>query len=80
MVQLIGRTDASHIDVSWLGALLTATELCYGDALHCQRVRSKVGAHPPTAFPSGAIKCKDGHFAPGSIRPIDWEMQCLFYG
>ncbi len=80
MVQLIGRTDASHIDVSWLGALLTATELCYGDALHCQRVRSKVGAHPPTAFPSGAIKCKDGHFAPGSIRPVDWEMQCLFYG
>ena len=80
MVQLIGRTDASHIDVSWLGALLTATELCYGDALHCQRVRPKVGAHPPTAFPSGAIKCKDGHFAPGSIRPIDWEMQCLFYG
>ncbi|MBM37101.1 MAG: hypothetical protein CL460_08030 [Acidimicrobiaceae bacterium] len=79
MAQLIGRTDASHIDVSWLGALLTATELCYGDALHCQRVRSKVGAHPPTAFPSGAIKCKDGHFAPGSIRPIDWEMQCLFY-
>ena len=40
----------------------------------------KVGPHPPTAFPSGAIECKDGHFAPGSIRPIDWEMQCLFYG
>lgn len=80
MVQLIGRADASHIDVSWLGALLTATELCYGDALHCQRPREKVGPHPPTAFPSGAIECKDGHFAPGSIRPIDWEMQCLFYG
>jgi crotonobetainyl-CoA:carnitine CoA-transferase CaiB-like acyl-CoA transferase len=80
MVQTILRTDVSHIDVSWLGALLTATELCYGDALHCQRVRTLVGAHPPTAFPSGAIKCKDGHVAPGSIRPIDWEMQCLFYG
>ena len=80
MVQTIPRTDASHIDISWLGALLTATELCYGDALHCQRVRSLVGAHPPTAFPSGAIKCNDGHVAPGSIRPIDWEMQCLFYG
>lgn len=77
--QLIRRTDATHIDVSWLGALLTATELCYGDALHCQRPRPIVGAHPPTAFPSGAIPCKDGHVAPGSIRPIDWEMQCLFY-
>jgi crotonobetainyl-CoA:carnitine CoA-transferase CaiB-like acyl-CoA transferase len=78
--QLICRTDSTHIDVSWLGALLTATELCYGDALHCQRPRPIVGAHPPTAFPSGAIPCKDGHVAPGSIRPIDWEMQCLFYG
>lgn len=80
MVQLIRRLPVNHIDVSWLGALLTATELCYGDALHCQRIRDRVGPHPPTAFPSGAIKCKDGHFAPGSIRPVDWEMQCLFYG
>ena len=80
MVQLIGRSDATHIDVSWLGALLTATELCYGDALHCQRPRPLVGAHPPTAFPSGAIPCQDGHVCPGSIRPVDWEMQCLFYG
>ncbi len=78
--QLILRTDANHIDVSWLGALLTATELCYGDALHCQRRRDIVGPHPPTSFPSGAIPCKDGHVCPGSIRPIDWEMQCLFYG
>ena len=78
--QTILRTDAVHMDVSWLGALLTATELCYGDALHCQRRRARVGAHPPTAFPSGAIPCKDGFVAPGSIRPIDWEMQCLFYG
>ena len=79
MAQLALRTDAAHIDVSWLGALLTATELCYGDALHCQRPRPLVGAHPPTAFPSGALPCKDGFVAPGSIRPVDWEMQCLFY-
>ncbi len=77
---LIDRTEATHIDVSWLGALLTATELCYGDALHCQRRRDLVGPHPPTAYPSGAIACLDGHVCPGSIRPVDWEMQCLFYG
>ena len=38
-----------------------------------------MGAHPPTAFPSGAIPCADGFVAPGSIRAVDWEMQCLFY-
>ncbi|MFT7645791.1 MAG: crotonobetainyl-CoA:carnitine CoA-transferase CaiB-like acyl-CoA transferase [Candidatus Poriferisodalaceae bacterium] len=74
------RLEARHIDVSWLGSLLTCTELCYGDALHCQRPRTPVGAHPPTAFPSGALPCKDGHVTPGSLRPVDWEMQCLFYG
>jgi len=74
------RGTADHVDVSWLGALLTCTELCYGDSLHCQRPRTPVGAHPPTAFPSGALPCKDGFVTPGSLRPVDWEMQCLFYG
>jgi len=74
------RMAAKHIDVSWYGAMLTCVELCYCDALHCERRREPVGAHPPTAFPSGAIPCRDGFVSPGSIRPIDWEMQCLMYG
>jgi crotonobetainyl-CoA:carnitine CoA-transferase CaiB-like acyl-CoA transferase len=73
------RTDAEHLDVSWLAAFLGSTELAYADALHCERRRQPVGAHPPTSFPSGAIPCADGFVAPGSIRAIDWEMQCLFY-
>ena len=73
------RTDAHHLDVSWLGAFLSSVELAYADALHCERRRIPVGAHPPTAFPSGAIACADGFVAPGSIRAVDWEMQCLFY-
>lgn len=77
---LILRSDAAHVDVSWFGALLTALEICYGDALHCQRPRPLVGAHPPTAYPSGAIACADGFITPGSIRPVDWEMECLFWG
>ncbi|MDH3678679.1 MAG: CoA transferase [Acidimicrobiia bacterium] len=73
------RGDHRHVDVSWLAAFLSSTELAYADALHCERRREPVGAHPPTAFPSGAIPCADGFVAPGSIRAIDWEMQCLFY-
>lgn len=77
---LILRRPETHIDVSWLGALLTAVELCYCDALHCQRRRPLVGPHPPTAYPSGAIACADGFVCPGSIRRDDWEMQCLHLG
>ena len=68
------------MDVSWLGALLTAVELCYCDALHCERPRPLVGPHPPTAYPSGAIRCADGYVCPGSLRRDDWEMQCLHLG
>lgn len=77
---LIGRRPEVHMDVSWLGALLTAVELCYCDALHCERPRPLVGPHPPTAYPSGAIGCADGYVCPGSLRRDDWEMQCLHIG
>ena len=77
---LIMRRPETHMDVSWLGALLTAVELCYFDALHCERRRPLVGPHPPTAYPSGAIRCADGYVCPGSIRRDDWEMQCLHLG
>ncbi|WP_428119826.1 CoA transferase [Candidatus Poriferisodalis sp.] len=77
---LILRRPETHVDVSWLGALLTGVELCYCDALHCERPRPLVGPHPPTAYPSGAIGCADGFVCPGSIRRDDWEMQCLHLG
>ena len=74
------RTDTQHLEVSWLAAFLGSVELALADALHCERPRQPVGAHPPSAFPSGAIACADGFVTPGSIRAVDWEMQCLFYG
>ena len=74
------RLDVAHVEVSWLGALLTGVELTYADALHCDRRRPLPGPHPPNAYPSGAIPCSDGFVAPGSIRAVDWEMQCLLYG
>ncbi|MGF1600029.1 MAG: CoA transferase [Acidimicrobiales bacterium] len=66
--------------MTWLAAFLGSVELAYADALHCERRRSPVGAHPPSAFPSGAIACADGYVTPGSIRAVDWEMQCLLLG
>ncbi|MGH1491906.1 MAG: CoA transferase [Acidimicrobiales bacterium] len=77
---LLRSEDARHIDVSWLAAFLGSVELAYADSLHCERPREPVGPHPPSAFPSGAIPCADGFVTPGSIRAIDWEMQCLLYG
>lgn len=74
------RSPVTHADVSWLGALLSGVEIVYADALHCRRRRTPPGPHPPWSFPAGAIRCADGHVAPGSIRAVDWEMQCLFYG
>ncbi|MEL6985220.1 MAG: CoA transferase, partial [Actinomycetota bacterium] len=74
------RQRQGHIEVSWLAAFLNSVELCYADALHCERPRNPVGPHPPTAFPSGAIPCADGFVTPGSLRAIDWEMQFLLYG
>jgi crotonobetainyl-CoA:carnitine CoA-transferase CaiB-like acyl-CoA transferase len=74
------RAGTRHVDVSWLAAFLNSVELCYADALHCERPREPVGPHPPTAFPSGAIPCADGFVTPGSIRAVDWEMQFLLYG
>jgi crotonobetainyl-CoA:carnitine CoA-transferase CaiB-like acyl-CoA transferase len=79
-MSVLRSEEARHIDVSWLGAFLGSVELAYADALHCERPREPVGAHPPSAFPSGAIPCADGFVTPGSIRAIDWEMQCLLYG
>lgn len=74
------RTDAVHVDVPWLDTFLTSVELVYADALQCERPRTPVGPNPPSAFPSGALPCKDGHVTPGSLRAVDWEMQCLLYG
>ena len=32
------------------------------------------------AFPAGVFRCKDGHVIPGTVRPIDWDLQCGVYG
>jgi crotonobetainyl-CoA:carnitine CoA-transferase CaiB-like acyl-CoA transferase len=68
-----------HLDISWTACLMTGMELHYADGLATGRRRRPVGPFPTTAFPGGALPCRDGHVVPGSFREIDWEMQCLLY-
>ncbi|MFM7534627.1 MAG: CoA transferase [Acidimicrobiales bacterium] len=69
-----------HLDVSWTAALITGCELHFADGLVSARRWAPTGPFPVTAFPGGALPCKDGHVVPGSFRDLDWEMQCLLYG
>lgn len=71
---------ARHVDISWTACLMTGLELHYADGLASGRRWPPTGPFPVTAFPGGALPCRDGHVVPGSFRDIDWEMQCLLYG
>lgn len=71
---------ARHVDVSWTACLMTGMELHFADGLVSGKRWPPTGPFPVTAFPGGALPCRDGHVVPGSFRDIDWEMQCLLYG
>jgi crotonobetainyl-CoA:carnitine CoA-transferase CaiB-like acyl-CoA transferase len=68
-----------HIDVSWTACLMTGCELHYADAIAAGVRWPPTGSFPITAFPGGALACRDGFVVPGSFRDIDWETQCLLY-
>lgn len=70
-----------EVEVTWVGAILTAVESGVGGYLH---VASGGGerqrALQDGAYPSGAFPCLDGHVIPGTVRPVDWSLQCALYG
>ena len=68
-----------HLDVSWTACLLTADELHIADGITAGRRWPPTGPFPVTAFPGGALPCRDGFVVPGSFREVDWEAQCLLY-
>ena len=68
-----------HLDISWTACLMTGMELHFADALTAGRRWPPTGPFPITAFPGGALPCKDGFVVPGSFRDVDWEWQCLLY-
>src|SRR3954452_4083363 len=68
-----------HVDVSWTACLMTGCELHFADGLTSGRRWAPTGPFPVTAFPGGALPCRDGHVVPGSFRDIDWHVQCALY-
>ena len=87
---LLGRPGFHHFDVDWTGALLSGIELDISVFLHrASRPRDPgvdaSGRDPQAglqsgAFPAGAFRCADGFVVPGTVRPLDWSLQCEIYG
>lgn len=82
-----------HVDVSWSGAILTGIEM--GVSAYIQEFTNpyrtdtsrsddassdRLAGTRTGAFPSGAFRCADGYVVPGTVRPIDWTLQCELYG
>lgn len=79
-----------HLDVSWVGAILTGVEggICayFHTAGAPPREAAARGERDPQAgfqvgaFPAGVFRCADGYVIPGTVRPLDWTLQCGVYG
>src|SRR5439155_19075364 len=83
-----------HVDVAWVAAMLTGIEGQVANYLQpASRERSGNERRPvdedgdsPSAgvqtspFPAGAFECRDGYVVPGTVRPVDWPLQCDVYG
>src|SRR5436190_5234075 len=75
-------TGLTHVDVDWLTAVLTGAEGDVAQFLH----QASIGVDPPETphgggvFPAGVFRCADGYVVPGTVRPIDWKLQCEIYG
>ncbi len=76
-----------HVDVDWVGAMSSGTEIGLARELHrpldpLDSAGGSAGqaAIQDGAFPAGAFRCRDGHVVPGTVRAVDWTLQCDIYG
>ncbi|CAA9215630.1 MAG: hypothetical protein AVDCRST_MAG50-204 [uncultured Acidimicrobiales bacterium] len=77
-----------EVEATWIGSALTAVESGLATFLYAasapgrrqDRLPNEQRAMQDGAFPSGAFACADGHVIPGTVRPVDWELQCGLYG
>lgn len=83
-----------HVDVRWVGAMASGTEIGFARELHrphvdrtdrADRADNADGAGGQAAiqdgaYPAGAFRCQDGYVVPGTVRPVDWTLQCAIYG
>jgi crotonobetainyl-CoA:carnitine CoA-transferase CaiB-like acyl-CoA transferase len=74
------RPGTRHVHVPWAWAIASGVEAGWSRQLQVERRDRPAGAHPPELYPSGALPCRDGFVAPGTIRPFDWVAQCRAYG
>lgn len=76
-----------HVEVTWVGSIVTGVEagLCaFLNAVDQPPRPPSVGRDRQAgfqvgAFPAGVFRCRDGHVIPGTVRPIDWDLQCAVY-
>lgn len=78
-----------HVDVSWVGSILTGVEAGIAAWFHVADQpppppapdgRDRQAGFQVGAFPAGVFRCADGHVIPGTVRPVDWQLQCEVYG
>ena len=86
LLTALGSPGGHHVEVSWVGAILTGVEagICAyfhtADAPPTPREgRDRQAGFQVGAFPAGVFRCADGHVIPGTVRPVDWELQCQVY-
>lgn len=85
LTALAERGRGHHVDVSWVGSILTGVEAAVAAYLHNADQPKPEGGERQAgfqvgAFPAGVFRCKDGHVIPGTVRGIDWDLQCEVYG
>ncbi|HET6795446.1 MAG TPA: CoA transferase [Acidimicrobiales bacterium] len=74
---------ARHVEVTWVGAAATGVEGEAAKVLHRlaeEEDDPRAGGIQSAAFPSGVFACADGYAVPGTVRPVDWTLQCGVYG
>lgn len=85
LTALAQRGRGHHVDVSWVASILTGVEAGLAAYLHVAEQPKPEGSDRQAgfqvgAFPAGVFGCKDGHVIPGTVRPVDWDLQCQVYG
>lgn len=88
LTAMAGGASSHHVEVTWVGSILSGVEAGICAYFH---TADRPPAPPPAdgrdrqagfqvgAFPAGVFRCADGHVIPGTVRPIDWELQCGVY-
>lgn len=84
----LAEPGGHHVDVSWVGAVVTGVEAGICAYFHTADQppkppppdgRDRQAGFQVGAFPAGVFRCADGHVIPGTVRPVDWELQCRVY-